>query len=561
MIEFSIDTMAFFRDPPIPITVTMGWDRPTNMLYLYIELRDEADKAFASPEDLEYLFHGDLTNGFSTTSSLDNYLNVFRRYKIFIPPVVAKVLQDHSLRDYISDRTREFLEGLVTTIRAKYSSLSAESVRIVNDKICILIDDYYNKTNCDFPSVEEHYSDFCGDVVDQIAAYYGYDAPEDEGDPVLRYAEFVGMDELLEDPDIPKEDREKMYWKLSRELDSHEAHFKLMAEQPEDFAPIASYDSPPIEVENAAPFEPKRLFLGEGDFSFSTAYLKKHEANVTLGQQMVATELSSSAKVVADHGQKAKDNITHLAMNGVTVHFGVDARQIHTFFKTRFRRIHFNCPHDRKSYKGRTLPKIISEFFGSARRLQDIGDKVLMALPKEIDVRKQPFRESYIYKVYEAAAKHGYKAVQKRPFGPLRYPGYQHVMTGENVSATVAEEVREHVFQLIEPSSDQTALNVMLFKSPTDTYKANFYKKNEAHLTETNFTLPEMDTDDESSDCDLNSHPRKADDDNNLDDLEDLNRAPPKKLKSAEMYENDENPELEEMELEEVLESSRSSGL
>jgi hypothetical protein len=294
--------------------------------------------------------------------------------------------------------------------------------------------------------------------------------------------------------------------------------------------------------------------LGEGDFSFSAAYLKKHQANATLGQQMVATELSLSPKVVADYGQKAKDHITDLALNGVTVKFGVDARQIHTFFNTRFRRIHFNFPNDRKSYKGRTLPTIISDFFASARRLQDIGDKVLMALPKETNIEKQPFRDSYIYKVYEAAAKHGYKLVKKRLFGSLRYPGYQHVITGQNASAPVAHQGREHVFQLIEPSSDQRALKVMLYKSPTATYEAKFYNHN-AHLTETNFTLPDIDTDDDSSDCDLNSNPWKIDD---LDNLVDLNTEPHKKLKSAEIDDEDDNLVHEELELKETLGSPGS---
>ena len=53
------------------------------------------------------------------------------------------------------------------------------------------------------------------------------------------------------------------------------------------------------------------------------------------------------------------------------------------------------------------------KFFQSAAKVQQIGDRVHVALPAEVDEYKRKHRESYIYGIYDASFKAGYNESKK----------------------------------------------------------------------------------------------------------------------------------------------------
>lgn len=143
------------------------------------------------------------------------------------------------------------------------------------------------------------------------------------------------------------------------------------------------------------------------------------------------------------------ETVDYLKGQGVSIFFGKDARLLHSdvdLVGQRFKRIHFNFPHDRSTFRARTLPKLLKDFFQSAAKVQGYGDRIHMALPKLSDALKDLFYQSYVYNIYQASAKSGYVLIKKRRFDKNRYPGYEHVMTGESVSTSVANDSREYVF-------------------------------------------------------------------------------------------------------------------
>lgn len=194
----------------------------------------------------------------------------------------------------------------------------------------------------------------------------------------------------------------------------------------------------------------KRLLLGEGNFSFAKALVTKHAAKKQkLAAHITATEYSGLEELKKSHGGSLATTVDYLKGRGVSIFFGKDARLLHRdvdLTGQRFKRIHFNFPHDKSTFKARTLPKLLEDFFQSAAKVQEYGDRIHMALPKLSDARKDLFYQSYVYNIYQASAKAGYALIKKRRFGKNRYPGYEHVMTGESASTNVANDSREYVF-------------------------------------------------------------------------------------------------------------------
>lgn len=234
-----------------------------------------------------------------------------------------------------------------------------------------------------------------------------------------------------------------------------------------------------------------RLLVGEGNFSFAEALVKKHDAKEkhneahSLAKSIIATELKSRIccdkciprqhlySVQTKLGKlslKDQPNETDIAQAthceecfsiiqrigsleklGMQIILGFDGTRIaHYFPGKRFERIHWNVPHDGKDITGQTLPDIVAHFFNSCSEAQVMGDRVHITVPCPPDYRKSLY-QGYVYDLTKAASFSGYKLVKKRTFESARYPGYKHVRTNLNEPADIiAKGAREFIFQKID---------------------------------------------------------------------------------------------------------------
>ncbi|CAH0391352.1 unnamed protein product [Bemisia tabaci] len=185
-----------------------------------------------------------------------------------------------------------------------------------------------------------------------------------------------------------------------------------------------------------------RLFVGEADFSFTKALVKKHKGNhPDLPRAIVATELSPEA----DKCRK------ELKFEGVETHIGIDAQELHNHAK-RFKRIHWNCPY-REDLTDRNFdfPRVFRNFFESCSKIQRPGDRVHVTLMQERrDDRWKKFRQQEC-PVVSGSAYAGYRLVRKRIFGEGRYPGYGHWKSGgKSMHSAKDEDMREFVFEKVD---------------------------------------------------------------------------------------------------------------
>lgn len=230
-----------------------------------------------------------------------------------------------------------------------------------------------------------------------------------------------------------------------------------------------------------------RLFVGEGNFSAVEAFLNKqigkkgHDKN--LGEAITATEIievrleedCSSCKMLDEiqngpcthcvYTTAVLERIDRLTARGVTVLFGVDARDIQGYFgHRRFERIHWNFPNlesGDNDYKKGFLPKVIKAFFESCSEVQDFGDKVYITLAEPLPKKKGHsvyWRNAYYYGLPKATSKKGsftYVLLKKHKFEPGRYEGYEHKITGLIESAETSERGREYVFTKQEYKNEE----------------------------------------------------------------------------------------------------------
>ncbi len=247
-----------------------------------------------------------------------------------------------------------------------------------------------------------------------------------------------------------------------------------------------------VQDGNANKVYKSRLFLGEADFSYTRALIKKHANNHPgLMSAITATEYLSFDQLEQTYGEKFKKRIKTIEKKGVVLHDNIDAREIDSkdslIYNDRgYKRIHFNFPHDRSKLQDRTLPKLLLNFFESAANIQKLGDRVHIALPKPADSSKRKFYEGYVYNIFEASAKNGYILIKKHKFGADRYPGYKHSITDNDNSAKVAESAREYVFE----KTNKTYKQIIKEQNPSR-YKS---------YDENNYILPNIGTDDDSTD-------------------------------------------------------------
>lgn len=556
-VKFSFDSFAFYRAKPIPIMITMGYD-PTNHLiseYLYIEMQFEDDMDYASPEEIDGCLYNSLADPDLGAPLLLRYLQIFIKYKIFIPIEMYQILQDIRYCDpeakigYFSMGSRYELDSASTRANGIYGSNPERYYTHFKNLVIGL--DYQHP-------LSEQISD------------YGTNPP-----PIEEELDYAADDEI-EGADVSEQDHD----------------YKT------DYVDMRFYQPP-------YPVRKNRLTLGEGDFSYAEALCRKHpqlvskiitteyrnrdelekeydthqlviitniekqhikrlanNTTVLLGEKgrytaylvlngafikpdkhllpyVFPIELSdtedstlipdNTTKIVprtpgntdvidkifsdvhAEFGQPSyvksfSSHALYLEKAGARMLYGIDAQKIHVHFRDyKFGAIHFNCPHMPGDSKERALPKMLHNFFQSAALLQAIGDKIYMALPYPTDIEERSNRTSYIYKVYDAAAESGYKIIKKRKFDAERYPGYVHRMTEKARSAKVAEQIREYVFRRIEPLIELP--QSIHYKSPTDT-KEHYTG---TQFQETGHILPEPATDSDSSVYDSDEHERVLD--------------------------------------------------
>ncbi|MBH1988590.1 MAG: DUF2431 domain-containing protein [Myxococcaceae bacterium] len=213
------------------------------------------------------------------------------------------------------------------------------------------------------------------------------------------------------------------------------------------------------------PRHKKRLFIGEGSFSYTASLLTKHP---NLARSIVATELDSEEELLQKHGD-FKENIAFLKSLGVKVLFGVNAKQIEATpnLPKHFDRIQFAFPHVGNSAQNsdEANRELIERFFLSAGRLQDPRDRVHIVLPSPSILSERMRREGLVYNIYSACTRAGYRYIKKRRFtssdGPARYPRYKHVMTKGGGGAEVAEDGREYIFEKMDARSKNKLNNTV----------------------------------------------------------------------------------------------------
>ncbi len=227
-----------------------------------------------------------------------------------------------------------------------------------------------------------------------------------------------------------------------------------------------------------------RLFLGEGDFSFTKAFYEKHNKK-HIRPRIAASEISKKDELIKTHGKGFEKHIKELERLGIRILFNVDATKIDTHKtlhrKERYTRIHFNFPHNRNGnvMENGSLREIIHDFFKAANNIQDMGDKVLISIPDrhpKAEYGSQEYRHqmhlALTYGLAESSIKNGYELEARRSFNSSRYSEYSHCMTQSSNSANVAEDGIEYVFKKISLPVTEEQFNQ---KKRTATTSGFFY--------------------------------------------------------------------------------------
>ncbi|GAB5412209.1 MAG: hypothetical protein ChlgKO_13230 [Chlamydiales bacterium] len=207
----------------------------------------------------------------------------------------------------------------------------------------------------------------------------------------------------------------------------------------------------------------KYLIVGDGDFTFSEALVKKHPETA---EHIVATELLHPVDVASEKNAKFKnesrqvrnlsldterhslkeveERVAYLKSCGVEVRFGVDAKRLDREIpKRRFQRIRWNFPVAAKGEEMEfftTLPR----FFRAAARMQKPGDKILIGLDQMPDQWKNHQVENPLL---PAALFSRYKFIGKRKLDETRFPGYSHQKDRLGYLEARTESAREFIFQ------------------------------------------------------------------------------------------------------------------
>ncbi|CAM0116996.1 Rossmann-like fold-containing protein [Rhabdochlamydiaceae symbiont of Dictyostelium giganteum] len=206
----------------------------------------------------------------------------------------------------------------------------------------------------------------------------------------------------------------------------------------------------------------KKLFIGEGTFSFTEALLDKHQkTHPGLRYVITATEFGYPVDDEAVYTR-----IDNLQKQGVSIFFGIDGTKIDQEFRgKRFQRIHWNCPFGESANEKveEAFKKVIPDFFKAASSLQLTKDRIHVTLvqPTNSDWKRIRQLQNPIVK---GATEANYRLIRKRQFSQERYPKYQHNNTGTTVSNIGEQPKREFVFEKV--GQPEKGLHPYMLKDP-----------------------------------------------------------------------------------------------
>ncbi len=233
-----------------------------------------------------------------------------------------------------------------------------------------------------------------------------------------------------------------------------------------------------------------RLFVGEGNFSFTAALIHKHKENhPALAASIIATEiitvdeyqrsLGNFVPIENDgefdfisEGEATLQRIKRLEQLGVKFILGLDATQLHQnefiLSKKPIPRIHWNLPLNDQS-EG-SFEETLGGFFKSCSQIQEVAHRVHITLiqgQNKTQPNSKDFAPSWIFQQgYKASivlisSVNGYKLISKRKFldkTTERYPGYvtRNSFSGNVLKSNQLECIREFVFEKLSviPSFD-----------------------------------------------------------------------------------------------------------
>ncbi|MEI8055389.1 MAG: Rossmann-like fold-containing protein [bacterium] len=244
------------------------------------------------------------------------------------------------------------------------------------------------------------------------------------------------------------------------------------------------------------------LIVGEGKFGYARSLLEKHDKDFpSLAKDVTVTELDHDGilrQAYDDGDPEIRGNIDYIRNKKGSVEFEIDATNIHSIYKgKRFKRIHWNfpMPWNGTDYTSGNPAAVMSGFFSSASKLQEVGDRIYVTLPND---EKDRWREGAWYDIYNASSKSGYVEVLRHKFNK-RYPKYHHyVNSNASSSKTKAntENGVEHVFEKMNIGESE-------IKSITPpTYKCKYPYENTPCLTSKPLyvPVPKLDATDSDSD-------------------------------------------------------------
>lgn len=201
----------------------------------------------------------------------------------------------------------------------------------------------------------------------------------------------------------------------------------------------------------------RRLFVGEGDFSYTESLLKKHkESHPKLAQSITATILAKKEGLSSE----IQSRIEKLTKDfGVEILSSVDASKL-SQFNGRIKRIHWNCPYkSTQAITDQEYRSTIKNFFQECSKVQESGDRIHVALLQSDYYTKELQTK---FALVEASAEAKYRLIKKRVFGDKRYEGYVHVKYNQQPhEATHGALPREFVFEKTGEKDGSTAEKLM----------------------------------------------------------------------------------------------------
>lgn len=183
-----------------------------------------------------------------------------------------------------------------------------------------------------------------------------------------------------------------------------------------------------------------RLILGDGNFSYAYALIKKHLEKIPdLPLHLIVTEYQSEPTLTAKHGELFSQHVKYLRSLGVWVLFEIDVRNLNLpkEIGLRQRRVHFNCPHTGDSFTS----QLIASSFKNISTIQWAGDRIYMALVNDC------YWQWCVYKIVQGSMDAGYKLMKARKFNQSRYPEYVHTETKEGKKNPQSKNLKEFIFE------------------------------------------------------------------------------------------------------------------